>query len=100
MYMDRETILRKIRENREKLKNLGLSQIGLFGSYARNENNEESDIDLIIDFKAGEKNFHNYMEACDILEDIIKVKIDIVTSESISPHIKPYIDNEVIYERL
>ena len=93
-------IMDLIRKHRTELKNTGLKTIGLFGSYSRGENSEDSDVDLIIEFEEGTKNFHNYMEACEILENIIQKKLDIVTPESLSPYIKPYIDKEVVYEKL
>jgi len=97
--MDNEIIC-LIRKHSEELKKIGLLRIGLFGSCSRNENSEDSDVDLILEFKEGEKKFHNYMEAYDFLQKIIQKKLDIVTLESLSPYIKPYIEKEVIYEKL
>jgi uncharacterized protein len=93
-------IIGLIRKHKKELKKTGIKTIGLFGSYSRNENTEESDVDLILEFEEGTKSFHNYMEACDILQKIIQKKLDIVTPESVSPYIKPYIDKEVVYEKL
>jgi predicted nucleotidyltransferase len=73
----------------------------VFGSYARNEAGKESDIDLLVelDYSAhiGMK-FFSYEEE---LENLLHKKVDIVTDDGVSPHIKPRIDKEkiLIYER-
>jgi len=89
-----------IKSRRSELKNLGVSRIGLFGSYARGEETENSDIDLIVQFEAFKKNFHNYMEACNILESIFEHKVDIVTPESLSKYLRADIEKEAVYEEL
>ena len=97
--MDNEIIC-LIKKHNKELKKIGLLRIGLFGSCLRNETSESSDVDLILEFKEGEKKFHNYMAAYDFLQKILRKKLDIVTPESLSPYIKPYIDKEVVYEEL
>jgi predicted nucleotidyltransferase len=44
-------ILKVISEHKEELSKFGVSKLGLFGSYARNEQSNNSDIDLLIDFE-------------------------------------------------
>jgi predicted nucleotidyltransferase len=97
---DKNSVLSVIARNSESLRKIGVVRIGLFGSYCRNENRKDSDVDLILEFDPIKKSFHNYMEACDLLEQVIDKRLDVVTPESISPNIKSYIDKEVIYERL
>ena len=91
-------IFQKIDANKEELIKNGVEKIGIFGSYARGEEKEESDIDILIVFKSDYKNFSNFMKVNDILENSTRKKVDLVTPESLSPYIKPYIDKEVIYE--
>lgn len=51
MIDSKEKILKVLRDNKEQLKlKYPIQSIGLFGSYARNENNSNSDIDIIIKF--------------------------------------------------
>ena len=85
---------------RDKLKKIGVQKTGLFGSYSRGDADESSDIDIIIIFKPKYKNFNNYFKALDVLESSTQKNVDLVTPESLSEHIKPYIDKEVIYETL
>lgn len=98
--INKDTIFIIIKNNKKLLKEYGVIRIGLFGSYARNENTNESDIDIILEFEKNKKNFHNYMESCKIIEKAFNKKVDIVTSDAISPYIRPYIEKEVIYESL
>ncbi len=98
--MDRHTIFMTIRQNRKELKDNGLERIGLFGSYSRNDQTENSDIDLILEFSQGKKNIDNYMRIYDILERLLNKSLDILTPESISPYLKEYIEKDVIYEEL
>lgn len=78
-----KTILQKYKVNR----------IGLFGSHSRNESNNESDIDLLVDFE--EKTFDNFIDLAFELEILFGRKVDLLTEKSISPYILPYIKNEV-----
>lgn len=76
----------------------GLSAIGLFGSYLRNEQSAKSDIDLLIDFDPEKENFDNYMAVYDIFETLFKnEKIEIVTKNGLSKYIGPKILKDVMY---
>ncbi|MDT8424267.1 MAG: nucleotidyltransferase family protein [Desulfuromonadales bacterium] len=93
-------IFKIIRQNKTMLSQLGVRKIGLFGSQSRGEATMESDIDLLVEFVPGEKNYDNYIELCFFLEDLFKRKIDLLTTESLSPHIKERILREVQYETI
>lgn len=94
----RDYILTTISSKRNKLARYGIRKVGLFGSYARNEQSPESDIDLLIDFEPDHENYDNYMAVYDILEQLFKnYKVEIVTRNGLSPYIGPKILNEVLY---
>ncbi len=94
----REYILSKIRSNKDEILKLGIKEIGIFGSYAREEQSESSDIDILIDFEPDKENFDNYMALYEIIENLFKgKKIEIVTKNGLSPYIGPNILNEVVY---
>ncbi|MBU3675678.1 MAG: nucleotidyltransferase family protein [Chitinophagaceae bacterium] len=94
----RENILSKLRASKSALRQLGVSDIGLFGSYARNEQTEDSDIDLLIAFDSTKESYDNFMAVYDILERcFINDKIEVVTKNGLSKHIGPFILKEVIY---
>jgi hypothetical protein len=75
----------------------GVMEIAIFGSYARGEQREDSDVDLIVDFKEGWKTFDNYMDLKFYLEELFGKKVDLVIKSAINPHIKPFIIEEAIY---
>ena len=93
-------IRNKIIENRTNLKCFGVKKIGFFGSRVRNEAVESSDIDIIVFFEEGKKNFDNFMDLHATLKNLYGEKIDLVTKESISKYLLPYIEEEAVYEEL
>ena len=84
--------------HKPELSKFGVQNIGLFGSYSRNEQSAKSDIDLLIDFEPEKESFDNFMAVYDIFESIFKnEKIEVVTKNGLSPYIGPKILNEVMY---
>ena len=75
----------------------GVKKIGLFGSFIRGEELENSDIDILVEFEKGQKTFDNYMELKFYLEDIFNRKVDLVIISSIKPHLKDNILDETVY---
>lgn len=65
----------------------GVSQVGLFGSYARNAPSDKSDIDILVDFEPGMETFDNYMAVYDLLEQLFRdARVDVVTKNGLSPY--------------
>ncbi len=94
----KENILNTLRLHKPELSNFGIRNVGLFGSYSRNEQSQNSDIDLLIDFEPEKENFDNYMAVYDIFESIFKnERIEVVTKNGLSSYIGPKILNEVMY---
>lgn len=94
----KDFILSTIRTHKSEFSSYGIQNIGLFGSYLRDEQSDKSDIDILIDFKPDQENFDNYMAAYDLLERLFKnEKIEIVTKNGLSPYIGPKILKEVMY---
>ena len=72
------------------------SKIGVFGSYARSEAEKDSDIDILL--KTDKKiNLLELVELERELSNILGIKVDLVTENSINKHLKPYIQKEVTY---
>ena len=90
--------MRTIKSNKKDILRFGIKEIGLFGSYIRDEQSENSDIDILIDFEPDKENFDNYMAVYDIIEKLFKnQRVEIVTKNGLSPYIGPRILNEVKY---
>ena len=86
-------ILKILQRNRSLLKKYSVKRIGLFGSLARDEAANKSDIDLLVDFEV--KSFDNFIELAFELERIFNRKVDLLTERGISPYMLPYIKSEV-----
>lgn len=78
-------------------KQFAVKKIGIFGSTARGTSSPSSDIDILVEFEKGGATFDHYMELIFYLEDVFKKPVDLVTTGSISPYMKPEIDREVIW---
>ena len=96
--MTKEGIIAALTSHKSELSKFGVRTIGLFGSYVRNEQSDQSDIDLLIDFEPGKENFDNFMAACDLFESFFQnKKIEVVTKNGLSPYIGPRILKDVLY---
>lgn len=94
----KEDVISILKAHKKELSKYGVSNIGLFGSYLRNEQSMQSDIDLLIDFEPDKENFDNYMAVYDIFENLFRnEKVEIVTKNGLSKHIGPKILNNVLY---
>jgi predicted nucleotidyltransferase len=89
-----------IKENSNQLQNYGVIKLGLFGSFVRSDNTSNSDIDLLVEFAKGKKSFKNYMATANFAEKKLGRKVDLITIESLSPHIAPHILKEVQYVQI
>lgn len=94
-----EQTLKLLRSHSKEIKQFGVSRLGFFGSLVRGELQSDSDIDVIVEFENGKKNFRKYMALYYFLQDQTSRKVDLLTPESIDPLIKPYIDKEIRYEK-
>jgi predicted nucleotidyltransferase len=96
--INKEYILSTLKSSESEMLKYGIKSIGLFGSYVRDEQSENSDIDILIDFEPEKENFDNYMAVYDIIESLFKnQRVEIVTKNGLSPYIGPKILNEVMY---
>jgi len=95
---NKEYILSTIKSKKAEIYRFGIRNIGLFGSYVRDEQSENSDIDILIDFEPDQENFDNYMAVYDFIERLFKdQRVEIVTKNGLSPYIGPKILDEVKY---
>lgn len=96
--MNKQQIREKLDSHKDYLKeNFHLKEIGLFGSFQRDEQKVKSDIDVLVVFKKGHKDFFNYMRLKYYLEDLLGREVDLVIKEAIKPHLRNKILNEVEY---
>lgn len=85
-----------IKQHREELEQkFKVKSIAIFGSYARGEQNKESDVDILVEFK--EPVGFLFIHLADFLENILKVKVDLITRDAIKPNRKKYIMEDLTY---
>jgi len=74
-------------------------EIGIFGSFVKGQEKADngSDIDILITFKKGHKDFFNYMRLKYYLEDLLGREVDLVIKEAVKPRLKERIFSEVEY---
>ena len=90
-----QQILSILSDNDELLRVRGVRRIGLFGSFARNQGRARSDLDFLVEFE--QPTFDNYMNLAFSLEKLFGRHVDLVTSDGLSNHVRPYIENEVLW---
>jgi hypothetical protein len=95
--LTKNDIVNSIRKSRLQLLTFGVRTIGLFGSFARGQPGPKSDVDLLVEFEPDKKTFDNFIDACFLLEDLFGRKVELVTRESLSSYISPYVLREVEY---
>lgn len=95
--LHKELILELLRTHQNKLRALGVRQVGLFGSFARGEQNDQSDVDILVEFEPDKKTFDNFVQLAYWLEDLLGRRVELVTPESLSPYLGPSILKEVEY---
>ncbi|GGD35065.1 hypothetical protein GCM10012288_06310 [Malaciobacter pacificus] len=95
MQVTKETILSFLKEHKKEFqKKYLVEKIGLFGSYARDEATEDSDIDILVKMPSS---FDNYYDFKEYLEEKLQKKIDLGLEKSIRSFIAEDIKKDIIY---
>lgn len=66
----------------------------LFGSYVRGEADLQSDIDILVDLDYSQKIGFQFIQMKIDLENLLKIRVDLVSSNGLSRYIRPIVDNE------
>jgi predicted nucleotidyltransferase len=82
-------------QKNELEKKYPISELGLFGSYARGDYNEQSDINILVDFN--DRIGINFISLAHDLEDIFKLKVDLVSRKGIKPQYLPFVEKNLIH---
>ncbi len=98
--LSKAEVIRRINEQKAHILNLGIKRLGLFGSFVREQQNESSDIDILVEFEKEQKTFDHFMELIGFLENLLQRRVDLVTVESLSPYLGPAILTEVEFVSL
>jgi hypothetical protein len=89
-----------VQQNAARIRALGVARLGLFGSFAREQQQASSDVDVLVEFQREKKTFDHLCALGDLLEDVLGRRVELVTPESLSPYIGPKILAEIEYVTL
>lgn len=95
--MNKRTILDLLRKHKPVLeKRFDLFELGLFGSAARDEADDQSDIDVLVSFE-GPATSQRYFGVQFYLEDLLGRPVDLITRKALRPELQPTIERELIH---
>jgi uncharacterized protein len=89
--LTRDAAIERLQAIEREIRGLGVRRLALFGSVARNEARADSDVDVLVEFAPHEKSFDRFMALIDLLEETLQRKVEVVTTEALSPFIGPHI---------
>jgi len=93
--MSRDEIVKLISSHRDRLTELKVKRLALFGSVARGEDRPDSDVDVLVEFSLP-ISLSLYMNLKFYLERLIGHEVDLVTPDAIRPRLRPYIDKDLL----
>jgi hypothetical protein len=84
-------------QNKEQLlRDYRVKEIGIFGSFVRNEQKRNSDLDILVEFEEPIGLF-KFMDLEEYLKKLLGIKVDLVSKKALKPYIGKYILEEVVY---
>jgi len=93
----KKEVLRALKEELPRLREkFNVKSIGLFGSWVRDEQTKQSDVDVLVKFEKP-IGFFKFVEIEDYLSERLGVKVDLVTPDALKPLIKPQVEKEAVY---
>ena len=97
--MNKQDILNYLKSQQDKYSNkFGIKFIGVFGSFARDEANDKSDIDILYEIEKDKKlSIFSYLKLINELENTFHKKVDLVRDTTLKSQIKNYVYQDLAY---
>jgi predicted nucleotidyltransferase len=95
IQMQREDVMAILESHNTELRQFGVVSLRLFGSVARDEASDESDVDLLVGFDES-PGFSSFMKLRIFLEDLLGAKVDLVTENGLRDRVRPYVEKDAI----
>ena len=96
VLMNRDTVLNELRTHKATLAELyGVAKLALFGSFARDQATDGSDIDIVVHFNSPATS-ERYFGVQLYLEDLLGYPVDLVTDKALRAEIRPYVEREMV----
>jgi predicted nucleotidyltransferase len=95
--MRRDDALRLLTEaSPEIVQRFGVKRLRLFGSTARDEARDDSDVDILVEFD-GPATFDGYFSLLNFLETRLGAGVDLVTGKGLKERVRPYVEKDAIH---
>jgi len=95
--MRKEEVLKLLSQHKPELvRRFGITDLALFGSIARDEATDTSDVDVMVEFE-GRSTAKRYFGVQFYLEDLLKRPVDLVQKEVVRPELKLYVERDLIH---
>ncbi len=98
--MNRDQALQILNDIFPQLQTYGVRDVALFGSVARNDAGDSSDIDILIDFEPEAESFDNLMNVADLLDMRFDSPVDLVTVNGLSPYLVASVQEEAVHAEI
>lgn len=89
--LTREEAIRRLVAVEPEIRAFGVERLALFGSVLRDEARPYSDVDLLVQFSPGAKSYGTFLALCELLEEHLGRRVELVTIEALSPFLGPRI---------
>ena len=94
--MSRNEAVALLRTHKETLANrFGVMELGLFGSVARDQAGDNSDVDILVRFD-GPATSKRYFGVQFYIEDLLRRRVDLVTHKALRTEFRPYVEKEIV----
>lgn len=96
--MQRDDVIKRLKESEAQLRASGVLHVALFGSVARGEQNENSDIDILVELDPSRiVTMFDYASLKDEVQSLFPVSVDVVDREALKPLLRPQALADAIY---
>ena len=94
--MNREEVLDLLRDHKATLaQRFGVAELSLFGSFARDQATDDSDVDILVRFD-GPSTSSRFFGAQFYIEDLLGRRVDLVTEKALRTELRPYVKRETV----
>ena len=95
--MNKSEILRLLQTHKQALvERFGVTDLALFGSFARNETTDDSDLDILVTFD-GPATSRSYFGVQFYIEDLTGRKVDLVTAKALRLELRPSVERDCVH---
>ena len=96
MRTNREQILKTLADHRQEIaQRFGVKDSALFGSAARDELRDDSDVDVLVEFD-GPTTYDGYFKLQDYLQELLGRSVDLVTERGLKPRARRHVEKDLV----